>query len=192
MSRLLIFTFVLATSLAASLHLTGCAPEEPPPLRLSVDTSEVQTQEIARVLDEADELDTLVAHLERARLLDELRRDGPFTVFAPTNAAFAAVPLPLDSLLRTRSDSSRTMLRHHIARGRYDSTRVRQDSLRVSSLAHEPLTLRSAGESVFYVDSIVVRRTIHAGNGVVHVIDRVLDLPLPDSVQTPRLARTTQ
>lgn len=192
------FRYTLPTSLLACALLlvfwaTGCTREDPPPLRLSVDTSDVQTQQVAHVLEETDGLDTLTVSLQRAQLLDELRRDGPFTVFAPVDQAFATVPGRIDSLLKARNDSTRLLLAHHLARGRYDSSRVGLDTLLLSTLAAQPVKLyRPSLSEPLHVDGRPVQRTIRTGNGIIYVIESLLALPEPDSTGAGALSASEQ
>lgn len=118
-------------------------------------------------------LRTLVAAVEAAGLGADLAGPGPFTVFAPLDAAFEALPAgALDRLLADR-DALRRVLLHHVARGARPAAEVVQyDAVR--TLADTTLPIRAGGGGVQIGEGKVVVADVKASNGVIHVIDRVL------------------
>lgn len=113
---------------------------------------------------------TLLAAVEAAGMLDTLKSGGPLTVFAPTDEAFAALPegtVPR-LLAPANRDELRRLLAHHMVEGRVTSKDL-LPAPRAKSLSGEPLAfgLRVGGANVVQAD-------IDGGNGVIHVIDRVL------------------
>ena len=139
----------------------------------------------AGAAQEADIVDTAVAAgsfatlaklLERARLVDTLKGEGPFTVLAPTDAAFAKVPKnKLNALLRNRRKLRRVLL-YHVAAGQLNAADVVQRwSIRM--LNGRKVRVRVSDSNVFLNRAQVVTPDVMASNGVIHVIDRVLIPP---------------
>lgn len=116
----------------------------------------------------------LVAALQEADLVGALQGDGPFTVFAPTNDAFAALLAALDVSaedLLAQPDLSKVLL-YHVVSGAVLSTDL-EDGMTAVTLNGESVTVSLDG-GVFINDSEVVAADIEATNGVIHVIDAVL------------------
>ncbi len=122
---------------------------------------------------------TLVAALQAADLVDALSGEGPFTVFAPTNAAFAALPAgTLDDLLKPENkDQLTAILTYHVVSGKVMAADV-VALTEATSLQGDTIAV-SASEAGVKVDAANVTATdISASNGVIHVIDAVI---LPNS-----------
>ena len=120
-------------------------------------------------------LSTLATALRLTGLDVVLSREGPLTVFAPTNEAFAALPAgTLDALIANPSQLA-NVLQYHVTAGRVRSTDL-SNNQQVTTLLQgaAPLTVTIADGSVRIKDATVVVADIEAVNGVVHVIDRVL------------------
>jgi uncharacterized surface protein with fasciclin (FAS1) repeats len=134
---------------------------------------------IDRVLRTDDRFSTLVAALDSTGLDSVLAEEGPYTLFAPPNAAFARLPEgTIEVLMAERPGRLRTILAHHVVDGRRDR----------AALEAAP-TLRSRGGDTLRVrrDSVltvgpatVVEDDVRAANGVIHVLDRVLPPPASD------------
>ena len=124
----------------------------------------------------AGSFDTLAKLLERARLVDTLKSEGPFTVFAPTDAAFAKVPKnKLNALLRNRRKLRRVLL-YHVAAGQLEAADVVQ-RWSIRTLNGRKVRVRVRDSNVFLNRARVVTPDVMATNGVIHVIDRVLIPP---------------
>ncbi|HZB05488.1 MAG TPA: fasciclin domain-containing protein [Thermoleophilaceae bacterium] len=124
----------------------------------------------------AGSFDTLAKLLERARLVDTLKSEGPFTVFAPTDAAFAKVPKnKLNALLRNRRKLRRVLL-YHVAAGQLEAADVVQ-RWSIRTLNGRKVRVRVRDSNVFLNRARVVTPDVMASNGVIHVIDRVLIPP---------------
>jgi len=148
------------------------APEEPTPSA----TPEPTIVDIA-VADE--NFSTLVTALESAGLVETLQGEGPFTVFAPTNDAFAALPEgALEALLADPDALSEVLLYHVVAGEVYAADVVELSS--ATAVSGEMLEISTEDDSVMINDAQVVTVDIEASNGVIHVIDSVL---LPPTVQ---------
>ncbi|MDG2093849.1 MAG: CIA30 family protein [Phycisphaerales bacterium] len=127
-------------------------------------------------------LDTLVTAVQTADLLETLAGEGPFTVFAPSDEAFARIDQnTLTTLLQEPGhETLRRILAHHVVAGEFDAADlVGRDS--IETLAGTTLTLEVARDRLLVGDSVVESADIDASNGVVHIIDRVLLPPAPIS-----------
>lgn len=119
---------------------------------------------------------TLVAAVEAAGLTEALSSEGPFTLFAPTNEAFAKVPAEtLETLLQPENqDTLATVLRYHVVPYPVYSTDLAVGFAK--TLAGQQVAI-ALGEPVRINEAAVLVADIEADNGVVHVIDRVLMPP---------------
>jgi len=132
-------------------------------------------QNIVEIASEAGSFSTLLRAASAAGLAETLAEDGPFTVFAPTDEAFAAVPGDtLEALLREENrEALRTVLLYHVVSGRVNASDA------ISAGSADTLIQQGVGFSIrdgrlFVNDSGVVANDIRASNGVIHVIDAVL------------------
>ena len=129
---------------------------------------------------EAGDFTTLVAALEAAGLADELQGEGPFTVFAPTDAAFAALPkATLDELLADPSGDLTQTLLYHVVAGEIYFDNL-SDGLTATTLQGDSLTfnITPAGATVNGLE--ILFADLVASNGVIHVIDGILMPPAGD------------
>jgi uncharacterized surface protein with fasciclin (FAS1) repeats len=121
----------------------------------------------------AGQFKTLAKLLQTAGLAGTLKGKGPFTVFAPTDAAFAKVPkATLDALAKDKA-KLRAVLLYHVASGKVTASSVVKLPT-VKTLNGQSLRIRTMGGSVRVGPAKVVKADVLASNGVIHVIDRVL------------------
>ena len=124
----------------------------------------------------AGQFKTLTKLLTRAGLVGALEQPGPYTVFAPTDAAFKKVPkATLKALLRNRAKLKAVLL-YHVVSGQVNAA----DVVKLSSaktLNGKSVRIRTAGMNVFVNSAKVTKAEVTASNGVVHVINRVLIPP---------------
>ncbi|MDH5821857.1 fasciclin domain-containing protein [Luteimonas sp. RD2P54] len=158
----------LALGLAAPLVFAG----EP------AATSAAATQGRGDIVDTAvaaGQFNTLAAALTAAGLVDTLKGTGPFTVFAPTDAAFAALPAgTVDELLKPENkDKLVAILTYHVVPGRYPASRV-VTLEQATTVQGGAVDIDATGGSVKVDDANVVTADVAASNGVIHVIDKVL------------------
>ncbi len=147
----------------------------------------VATQTIVQNAAKANNLTTLVRAVQAAGLDGTLSGTGPFTVFAPTDQAFSALPAgTVDTLLQPAAKQQlTTLLTHHVVSGRLDAAAIQSQieagggTAQLSTVSGQPLTativngnvqLRSSGGSVGFVD----QADVPASNGVVHIVNGVL------------------
>ncbi len=152
---------LLHTALAA-LILTGCAT---PPKPVSIADTAARTPELS----------TLNRLITQAGLADTLRGPGPFTVFAPSDDAFKAVPAKTLADLGADKELLRSVLTYHVVPGAMPAASVKNGNVKTVNGAN--LALSKAGVTVTVEDAVVLNADIAATNGVVHVIDRVLFPP---------------
>lgn len=150
---------VLAAAVAA---LAGCATTSTP---VSVaDTIAAQSR-----------LSTLNGLVAKAGLTDTLKGTGPYTVFAPTNEAFAKVPAKTMDDLAKDPARLKAVLSYHLIPGKFMAADVKNGNSKTVNGAN--VALSKAGQFVTVEDAMVQTADISATNGVVHVVDAVLIPP---------------
>lgn len=137
-----------------------------------------ETNNIPAVATKAGKFNTLLAAAKAAGLVDALSGDGPLTVFAPTDAAFAKLPKgTVETLLKSENKAKLAgILKYHVVSGRVYS----EDVVKISSaktLQGQKVTISTKG-GVMVNNAKVVATDIDASNGVIHVIDSVLLPPM--------------
>lgn len=153
-----------------------------PTTAVESDGAEASTRDdIVDVAVGAGSFETLVAAVQAAGLEDTLRGDGPFTVFAPTDDAFAALPEgTIDALLADPSGDLTSILTYHVLPAKVLATDVVQlDGEKVATVNGAELTVGVTDDGVTLTDAAgntvnVVTTDVEASNGVIHVIDGVL------------------
>ena len=192
-------TTLLAVALTAVVSLSGCMSDmgtrdSMGSARASADTNPMvggaamlRTRDIIdNAVNSADHT-TLVAAVKAAGLVDTLKGAGPFTVFAPTNAAFAKLPAgTVDTLLKPENKGTlTTVLTYHVVSGRIDAAdlgaRIKAGggSASLATVQGGTLTARMQGKAVLIADAKgntarVTTANVYQNNGVIHVIDTVL------------------
>ena len=130
-----------------------------------------QAKDIVDTAVAAGSFKTLATALQAAGLIDTLKGPGPFTVFAPTDAAFAKIPkADLDALLKDKARLT-AVLTYHVVPGRVMAKDVKAGS--VKTVQGGLLTLGTTG-GVTVNNAKVVQADVVASNGVIHVIDTVV------------------
>ena len=131
-----------------------------------------QAKDIVDTAVAAGEFKTLATALQAAGLVDTLKGKGPFTVFAPNDAAFAKVPKDqLDALLKDKAALTK-VLTYHVVPGKVMAADVKPG--RVKTAQGSELTIAVSGGAVMVDNAKVIKTDIVADNGVIHVIDSVL------------------
>ena len=124
-----------------------------------------------------DQLKTLVSALQAAGLVDTLEVDGPFTVFAPTDNAFASLPAgTLENLLKPENkDNLNDILLYHVFNGKVtaeDAAKLNGQEIDMANGQKAKISVKDG--NVFINDAQVVTTDINAKNGIIHIIDTVL------------------
>lgn len=130
---------------------------------------------------------TLVAAVKAAGLVETLKGPGPFTVFAPTNEAFAALPAgTVDTLLKPENKPTLTkVLTYHVVAGKYDAAAIMKmisegnGMAKIKTVEGGTLTAKVMGKGVTVTDekggtANVTIADVYQSNGVIHVVDKVL------------------
>ncbi|MEY3251860.1 MAG: hypothetical protein RL227_833 [Pseudomonadota bacterium] len=155
------FALLAATT---ALALAGCA-STPAPATI--------TDTAART----PQLSTLSKLINDAGLADTLRGAGPFTVFAPTDEAFKAVPAATMAQLAQDKQMLLAVLNYHVIPGKVSSADVKTGNVKTVQGAN--VAVSKAGTFVTVEDAVVTTADVAVTNGVVHVIDKVLLPPAP-------------
>lgn len=175
------FSIFAAVALAASLTLSACGNEEEAAETPAVEETTLGT--IVDVASGAGNFSTLVAAVTAADLATTLSGEGPFTVFAPTDEAFAALPAGvLDALLKPENkDILVKILTYHVVSGKVMAADVTDGD--VPTVEGNTVALSTAS-GVTVNGANVVTADVEASNGVIHAIDAVI---LPPGVDVAAL-----
>ncbi|MHA6266640.1 fasciclin domain-containing protein [uncultured Aliiroseovarius sp.] len=133
------------------------------------------SKDIVDTAVEAGSFSTLVAAVQAAGLVETLKGDGPFTVFAPTDEAFAALPEgTVETLLMPENkDQLTAILTYHVVSGKVMSGDIAGKSMEVPTV-NGAMAMVDATSGVMIDGANVVQADIEASNGVIHVIDAVI------------------
>ena len=175
---------LVALTLVASVSFAACGSdsantEEAMTAESVVETGYSDATDIVAVASSTEGFSTLVAALTAAGLVETLQGEGPFTVFAPNDAAFAALPEGLlEKLLLPENIAVLTsILTYHVVSGNVMST----DVVAGDAPTVEGSTLALTTDmGVMVNDATVIQADVEASNGVIHVIDKVLVPPTVD------------
>jgi uncharacterized surface protein with fasciclin (FAS1) repeats len=124
-----------------------------------------------------DDFSTLVTAVSEAGLVDALKAEGPYTVFAPTNAAFDALPEgTVETLLKDENiDQLQGILKLHVVSGKIKAGDIAEGSTEVETLAGDTIIVtKDSHGAVTAGGADVVKADIYTSNGVIHVIDSVI------------------
>ena len=153
---------LIAAAVVASL--AGCATQSKP-------------VSVADTIASKPELSTLSGLVVKAGLTDTLKGAGPFTVFAPTNAAFAKVPAKTMEELANDPVKLKAVLTYHVVPSKVMASEVKNGNVKTINGAN--LALSKSGDFVTVEDGMVQTADLSAVNGVVHIVDSVLIPPKP-------------
>ncbi|HPT19332.1 MAG TPA: fasciclin domain-containing protein [Methanothrix sp.] len=166
MKRAALIVLLISTISMVGVCLAGSndmdAAKEAPPAADIVDTAVA-----------AGNFQTLVSAVEAAGLVDTLKGEGPFTVFAPTDEAFAKIPEDQLAALLANKTQLAAVLTYHVAAGKVMSTDL-TDDMSVATIQGENVTINLEDGNVMVNDAKVVQADIDCSNGVIHAIDTVL------------------
>jgi uncharacterized surface protein with fasciclin (FAS1) repeats len=159
-------TIGLLWSVPLVLGMIGCGSENP---------TAVETRTIVQVAADAGSFTTLLTAVQAAGLVGVLEGEGPFTVFAPTDAAFGKLPPGTIESLLADPAALTSVLTYHVVPGRITAAEI------VSAGGAQPMTVQGQRLTVQVVNGVVfvdgarvVTADVAASNGVIHVIDTVV------------------
>ncbi|MXQ08897.1 fasciclin domain-containing protein [Alphaproteobacteria bacterium GH1-50] len=132
------------------------------------------SKDIVATAQDAGSFSTLIAAVEAAGLVETLQGEGPFTVFAPTDEAFAALPEgTVENLLKPENiDQLTAILTYHVVPGKVMSGDL-TDDMEAETVQGSSVTI-DLDNGVMVEEASVVTADVEASNGVIHVIDRVI------------------
>lgn len=153
---------------------TDAAPMVDPALGQANVQDDESQPDIAKIAVGSKDHTTLVAALKAANLVNALANAGPFTVFAPTNAAFDKLPKgTVDDLLKpANEDKLRNILQHHVTTSVFTVADL-TDGMTLGMADGKNVTVRKTGDAVT-VDGAAVVASVRGSNGIVHVVDAVI------------------
>lgn len=156
----------VAAAVAACVSLVGAASAKPA----------APTQNIPKTAASLPQFTTLVSLLKQAKLASALTAKGPYTVFAPTNAAFKKLPAATLEAVQADPALLRKVLLYHVVKGDVRAAQVvKLDGKSARTLEGQRVSIDVRGGSVLLNKTVRVTKTdVLASNGVIHVIDRVL------------------
>ena len=173
---------LLSLSLA-TVAVAGGSPKNP----MVGGAAMYQTRDIVDNAVNSKDHTTLVAAVKAAGLVETLKSAGPFTVFAPTDAAFAKLPAgTVESLVKPENKATLTgILTYHVVAGRFDAKAIAKQvkdgggKATLTTVNGDPLTITAKGQSLVLTDakggtSTVTIGDVFQSNGVIHVVDSVL------------------
>ena len=156
-------TLALAATALALGGMAACATAPPAPVS------------IADTAARTPQLSTLSKLINDAGLAETLRGAGPYTVFAPSDEAFKALPAKTLADLAADKELLKSVLSYHVIAGKVMAAEVRNAS--VNSVQGASLTTAKAGDFVIVDEAVVQQADLPTTNGVIHVIDKVLMPP---------------
>ena len=140
--------------------------------------SSAATQDIVGIAASDKNFSTLVTALTAAGLVKTLQGKGPFTVFAPTNAAFAKIPkATLTALLKNKAELTKVLTYHVVAGKVMGADAMTMNGKMAKTVEGSELKISVMGKVLEINDAKVTKADIVASNGVIHVIDTVLMPP---------------
>lgn len=137
--------------------------------------SKMDKQDIVSIAVGNEDFSTLVAALKAADLVGALQGDGPFTVFAPTNAAFDNLPEgTVENLLKPENkEQLQNVLKYHVAASKVKSSAAVGNQVELETLAGQTINVDGT-DGVKVNNATVTKADIKGSNGIIHVIDTVL------------------
>ena len=134
-----------------------------------------EPRNIVQVATQNGSFNTLVAAVKAAGLAETLQGAGPFTVFAPTDAAFAKLPPGTVDALLANKEALASILTYHVVSGKTVAADItRMNGAMPSTVNGQPLNITVSNGRVYVNGAQVVTADVQASNGVIHVIDAVL------------------
>ena len=139
-------------------------------------SSSAKAADIVDTAVSAGSFTTLVAAVQAAGLAETLKGEGPFTVFAPTDDAFAKLPAgTVDNLLKPENrEQLQQILTYHVVPGKVMSSDLQGKSTTAATVEGSDVEIDASGSAVMVEGATVTQADIAASNGVIHVIDTVI------------------
>jgi uncharacterized surface protein with fasciclin (FAS1) repeats len=161
---------IVAVSAASAVALAAAGPAS---AAVQIDRAPAAKQNIVETAVAAGQFKTLATLLGEADLVDTLAGKGRYTVFAPTDAAFAKVPKATLEALAKDKAKLRAVLLYHVAKGKLNASKVVKRKS-IKTLNGDRVSVRVRKGKVYVGGARVTKADISASNGVIHVINKVL------------------
>lgn len=144
------------------------------PITMHAETADKPTQNVVEIAAGNDDFSTLVAAVKAADLAGALSGEGPFTIFAPTNSAFEALPEgTVETLLKPENkEKLQAVLKYHVVSGKVMAADVSAGKVKMLNGSEATITVKDG--KVMIDKANVVKTDIVGTNGVIHVIDAVI------------------
>lgn len=163
---------IVLMTLAVSLMLFGAACSDDDN-NLGGDMLDSR-MDIVQTASSAGQFNTLLAAAQAAGLAETLADGGPFTVFAPTDAAFQKLGSTVDDLLKPENeDTLRAILLYHVISGEFPASAVVEETA-LTTLQGSNVQIMVMGSTVKINDATLLQPDVEASNGIIHIIDTVL------------------
>jgi len=180
-STLLVIGGILAVIVIGFIYMNSNTSQEmakkntvePSKMMEKVEEKPMNSKTIVEIASEAGNFTTLVAAVKAAGLVETLSGPGPFTVFAPTDEAFAKLPAgTVESLLKDKEKLT-SILTYHVVAGKVmasDVVKLKE----AKTVQGQNVAIKVEGDTVMVDSAKVVKTDIEASNGIIHVIDSVI------------------
>lgn len=168
---IVVIGYILMTSQNQSVSVS----EKPIPSTMmeKVEEKPMNQKTIVEIASEAGSFNTLVAAVKAAGLVDTLSGAGPFTVFAPTDEAFAKLPEGTVEALLKDKEKLTAILTYHVVAGKVMASDV-VNLTSAKTIQGQNVTIKVDGTTVMVDGAKVIKTDIEASNGIIHVIDSVI------------------
>jgi len=164
--------FVLAITSTSLAHCGACGSEKSHD-KGSMSEAKADLAPILETAQAAGKFNTLLTAVEAAGLTDALSGEGPFTIFAPTDEAFAALPEGTVQTLMTDKEKLSFILTYHVVSGEVKAEDVVKLA-KAETLNGKSVSIKVAEEKVMIDNAVVTVTDIVCANGIIHVIDSVI------------------
>ena len=171
----LLFSMSCNNAEQSSSAATSTATDNSSPSGQSGVQDDASAKNVVQVAVGSKDHTTLVTAVKAAELVDALSNAGPFTVFAPTNAAFAKLPAgTVEGLLKPeKKDALTDILQYHVSVGVFKSDML-QDGQSIDQVNGGNITISKKADGIYVNGTVKIIASIPASNGIIHVIDGVL------------------
>jgi transforming growth factor-beta-induced protein len=189
---LLSVLLIVALLVVACVPPPAAQPQEPTkaPPAVATATTAPAAKDIVDTAVADGRFKTLVAAVQAAGLVETLKGKGPFTVFAPTDEAFAKLPAgTVEGLLKEPAKLKDILLYHVIAGNVMAADAAKLTS--ANTVLGQPITIKAEGGKVMINDATVVIADVKTSNGIIHVIDRVILPPAPKAAEPTKAPAAT-
>ena len=164
---------VIAMSIMTVGYASNCSSHSSPATKTTATAEEAKPMTIVETAISAGSFETLVAAVKAAGLVETLSGEGPFTVFAPTDEAFAALPEGTVEALLKDKEALASILTYHVVSGSLEAEKV-VGQKKLETVNGQSFKISVGEDGVMIDNARIVSTDIVCSNGIVHVIDTVI------------------